>query len=171
MQFFAPIVAAAPITASPTPTPAATPVESPTPAATPPVTLAGIYLGEDIGAALRGMPLMYSPSQHGVSPDPDKVQEISIDLGPGGHMYLFYDTVVRQINIIARNRDQFDQTDPYGVAIGDSQARLTQLRGTPALVNDQGFWFYVFEGKIRWIYQFLDGRVVQISVDDLIGHP
>ncbi len=58
--------------------------------------------------------------------------------------------------------------DPFGVTIGDSADRLTELRGLPQRYDDEGDGeftsYYGKPSEVRWTYGLRDGRVASIGV-------
>lgn len=58
--------------------------------------------------------------------------------------------------------------DPFGVAIGDTVDRLTELRGQPQRYDDEGDGeftsYYGTPSDVRWLYGLRDGTIVSIGV-------
>ena len=58
--------------------------------------------------------------------------------------------------------------DPFGVALGDTADRLTELRGLPQRYDDEGGGeftsYYGKQSEVRWTYGLIDNRVVSIGV-------
>jgi len=58
--------------------------------------------------------------------------------------------------------------DPFGVAIGDTADRLTELRGQPQRYDDEGDGeftsYYGMPSQVRWIYGLRDDGIFAIGV-------
>jgi len=74
------------------------------------------------------------------------------------------------IRLIAADAASLRQApvDPFGVSIGDSADRLTQLRGLPQRYDDEGGGeftsYYGKASEVRWAYGLRDGVVFSIGV-------
>jgi hypothetical protein len=141
---------------------------SPSPSPTPAPTLEGITLGDDPASVLRRFDVNpNTPTLPGDANGDLKIQTFD-STTDFAMITIYFDTRVRLVSVLAPERTTAS-ADPFGVAFGDSPDRVQQRRGKPDDVTTDGALIYEPDGRVQWVYQFQDGKLNLISVDDL--HP
>jgi hypothetical protein len=142
---------------------------SPTPTSTPAPMLEGITLGDDPGVVIRRFSVnpKSAPCGGESSPSPIDVKQCTFpSTTDNADIMIFFDTRVRAVAVLVTEaRDA--PGDAFGVAFGDSPARVKQLRGKADEVTPEGYFLYGPDGGVKWTYEFQDGKLILISVDDL----
>jgi hypothetical protein len=141
---------------------------SPSPASTPaPVVWQGVTLGESISAVLArlGQPDSRRKAIMGTT-----LYEFKA-LDGGGTLSLTESAgIVTGIRLVAADPATLPKpvTDPFGVALGDTTDRLTELRGQPQRYDDEGSGdftsYYGRQSEVRWAYGLHDGTIQSIGV-------
>ena len=142
-------------------------VLSPTPSPAASISWQGVTLGEPVSAVVSrlGAPVTRRKAIMGTYLLEYKALDgegtLSLTDGAG---------LVTGIRLIAADPSALRApvTDPFGVALGDSADRLTELRGQPQRYDDEGDGdftsYYGKQSEVRWAYGLRDGIVYSIGV-------
>jgi hypothetical protein len=142
-------------------------VVSPSPSSAPAVVWQGVGLGETVSAvvARMGAPDTRRKAIMGTYLLEYKALggEATLSLTDGGGL-------ITGIRLIAADPASLHTpvTDPFGVALGDSADRLSELRGQPQRFDDEGGGeftsYYGKQSDARWAYGLRDGVIYSIGV-------
>lgn len=146
---------------------AASMAAAPAPSTAPAVVWQGVSLGEPVAAVVArlGEPMSRRKAIMGTYlleyKALDGAGTLSLTDGAGA---------ITGIRLIAADPSTLrpPAVDPFGVALGDTGDRLTELRGMPQRYDDEGAGdFTSYYGKadeVRWAYGLHDNRIVSIGV-------
>lgn len=140
---------------------------SPPPVLSAPIVWQGVTLGEPSASAVArlGVPASRRKAIRGTY-----VLEYSALGGLGTLLLTDGGGVITGIRIAASDLSALREplTDPFGVALGDTADRLSELRGQPARYDDEGDGeftsYYGRPSDVRWAYGLRDDKVHSIGV-------
>lgn len=131
------------------------------------ITWQGVALGEPIGAVIKrlGEPHLRRKAIMGTY----LLEYEALD-GQATLSLTDANGAVTGIRLIASTEGALHPpvVDPFGVAIGDTSDRLSDLRGQPQRYDDEGSGeftsYYGKASEVRWLYGLRDGSIVSIGV-------
>lgn len=143
------------------PSPQPAPLTSALPSSSPLTVFENVGLGQtrDQVRAALGNPLKTS------SMEGDEVWIYSFDRGNDELIVSFHSDAVRAVGVGVKQGKTSTVSDPFGVTLGDSLARLKSVRGEPTAVTPAGDLRYGAPDGVKWYYTTSDGRVRLIMLE------
>jgi hypothetical protein len=131
-------------------------------------SLYGVTIGENAAFALSSLrlaPPRWKAPQAGAPIPQAEYRFVRADYGKA-LLQLVMDTRIKSITIQRYGTNQPDITDPYGIRITDSTARLIAKRGQPDTTNSHHDYIYGSRTSLHWVYETHNGRVTSIALSD-----